>query len=66
MPDPSTLAFGLTYTGTLAVALLMFLGQLAAFAILLAVAGIVRLVAYPIRTSLRPLTNSGRADEWPR
>lgn len=39
MPDPSTLAFDLTYAGTLAVALLMFLGQLAAFTDLLAIVG---------------------------
>ena len=54
MPDPSTLAFGLTYTGTLVVALLMFLGQLAAFTALLAVAGIVRLVVMSVRALLRP------------
>ncbi|MGY4541337.1 hypothetical protein ACVWY0_001246 [Arthrobacter sp. UYNi723] len=66
MADPSTLAFGLTYTGTLAVALLMFLVQLVAFAILLAVAGLARLVAYPFRAVRRPFTKSNQADEWPR
>ncbi|CAM3307616.1 hypothetical protein PSET11_02455 [Arthrobacter ulcerisalmonis] len=50
MPDPSTLASGLTYTGTLAVALLMFLFQLTSFAILLAFVGTVRLLAYAVRT----------------
>jgi hypothetical protein len=41
------LAFTLTYVGTLGLAFLMFLGQLAACGVLLAVAGIARLVAYP-------------------
>lgn len=54
MTDAATLSFSLTYTGTLAVAALMFLGQLAAFTILLTVAGIVRLLALPIRALLRP------------
>ncbi|MFJ6302152.1 hypothetical protein [Pseudarthrobacter oxydans] len=53
MTDPATLSFALTYTGTLAVAALMFIGQLAAFAILLALAGIVRLLALPIYALLR-------------
>ena len=51
---PDTLAFGLTYTGTLAVALLMFFGQLAAFTALLALAGTVRLLAYAVRAITRP------------
>lgn len=51
MADPSTLAFSLTYTGTLAVALLLFLVQLAAFAILAAVAGLARLVAFLLQAA---------------
>lgn len=56
MPDPSTLAFGLTYAGTLAVALLMFIGQLTAFGILLALVGAARLVAYPLKAAARSFT----------
>ncbi|MET4096935.1 hypothetical protein [Arthrobacter sp. UYCu712] len=54
MPDPSTLAFGLTYTGTLVVALLMFLGQVAAFTALLAMAGTAKLLVVSVRALLRP------------
>ena len=49
MPDAETLTLALTYTGTLAVAAVMFLGQLAAFTILLALAGMVRLLTLPVR-----------------
>lgn len=38
MPDATTLVFGLAYFGTLAIAGLMFLGQLVAFTALLALA----------------------------
>ena len=58
MSDPSTLAFTLTYTGTLAVALLMFLGQLAACTILLGLAGAVKLLIVPVRALLRPKPRS--------
>jgi hypothetical protein len=53
MPDAETLTLALTYTGTLAVAALMFLGQLAAFTVLLALAGIVRLLALPVHARTR-------------
>lgn len=54
MPNPSTLAFGLTYAGTLAVALLMLLGQLAAFTALLAIIGTARLLVVSVRALMRP------------
>jgi hypothetical protein len=54
MPNPSALAFGLTYAGTLAVALLMLLGQLAAFTALLAIIGTARLLVVPVRALMRP------------
>jgi hypothetical protein len=53
MPDAATLTFALTYTGTLAVAALMLFGQLAAFTILLALAGIVRLLILPVQALIR-------------
>jgi hypothetical protein len=53
MPDAATLSFTLTYTGTLAVAALMIFGQLAAFTILLALAGVVRLLALPVYAVIR-------------
>ena len=53
MTDAATLSFALTYTGTLAVAALMLLGQLAAFTILLTLAGIVRLLTLPIYALIR-------------
>ena len=49
MPDAATLSFVLTYIGTLAVAALMFLGQLVVFAILLALAGVFKLLPLPGR-----------------
>lgn len=58
MSDPSILAFTLTYTGTLAVALLMFLGQLAAFTVLLALAGAAKLLIVPVWALLRPKPRS--------
>lgn len=54
MADSSTLAFALTYTGTLTVALLMFLGQFAAFTVLLALIGMGRLLVVSMRALLRP------------
>lgn len=48
MTDAATLSFALTYTGTLAIAALMLIGQLAAFTILLMLAGIVRLLTLPL------------------
>jgi hypothetical protein len=53
MPDATTLSFALTYTGTLAMAALMFLAQLAAFTILLALAGVARLLTLPVHTAVR-------------
>jgi hypothetical protein len=51
--NPDTVSFALTYGGTLVVALLMVIGQLAAVGILLVLAGITRLTAYPIQTITR-------------
>lgn len=51
--NPDTLSFALTYGGTLIVALLMFIGQLTAVGILLVLAGITRLTAYPIQAIAR-------------
>ena len=51
--NTNTLSFALTYGGTLIVVLLMFTGQLTAVGILLVVAGITRLPAYPIRAIAR-------------
>lgn len=51
--DVDTLSFTLTYGGTLVVALLMLIGQLTAVGILLMVAGITRLAAYPIQAISR-------------
>jgi len=53
MPDAATLSFALTYTGTLAVAALMFLAQLAAFTILLALAGVARFLTLPVHAAFR-------------
>ncbi len=54
MPDSSTVAYFLTFTGTLAVALALFLGQVAAFTALLALAGICKLLAVSARALLPP------------
>lgn len=54
MPDPTTLAFALTYAATLAVAYLMHLGHLAAFTLVLAVAGTIGLLAALRRGPSRP------------
>jgi hypothetical protein len=53
MSDPATLSFALTYAGTLAVAALMFIGQLAAFAILLTIAVIAWILTLPVHTLIR-------------
>jgi hypothetical protein len=53
MPDIATLSFTLTYLGTLAVAALIFFGQLVALAILLALAGVARLVTSPFLVLIR-------------
>lgn len=58
--DADTLSFSLTYGGTLVVALLMFIGQLTTVGILLIVAGIIRLTAYPIQAILRSFSRSGQ------
>ena len=55
MTDAATLSFALTYVGTLAVGALMFIGQLAACTILLAIAGLVRLLTLPVSALLRPV-----------
>jgi hypothetical protein len=47
--NTDTLSFALTYGGTLVVALLMLIGQLTAVGILLVLAGITRLAAYPVQ-----------------
>ncbi len=52
-PDTDTLSYVLTYGGTLVIALLMLLGQLTAVGILLVIAGIARLVTYPIQAATR-------------
>lgn len=49
----SSLVFGLTYTGTLVVALVMFLGQAAAFTALLALVGTIRLLVIWIRAGFK-------------
>jgi hypothetical protein len=51
--NTDTLSFALTYGGTLVVALLMVIGQLTAVGILLVLAGITRLAAYPIQAIAR-------------
>lgn len=51
--DSDTLSFTLTYGGTLLVALLMFIGQLSAVGILLLLAGISWLTAYPVQAIAR-------------
>lgn len=48
MTNPETLSLTLTYIGTLTVGALMLIGQLAACTILLALAGLIRLIALPI------------------
>jgi hypothetical protein len=58
--DADTLSFSLTYGGALVVALLMFIGQLTTVGILLVVAGIVRLTAYPVRAIWRSFSRSGQ------
>lgn len=58
--DADTLSFSLTYGGTLVVALLMFIGQLTAVGILLVVAGIIRLTAYPFQAISRSFSRSGQ------
>lgn len=59
--DADTLSFSLTYGGTLVVALLMFIGQLTTVGILLAVAGTIRLTAYPIQAISRLFSRSVRS-----
>lgn len=54
MTDAAILSFALTYVGTLAVGVLMFIGQLAACTILLVLAGLVRLLTLPVSALLRP------------
>jgi hypothetical protein len=53
----------LTYGGMLAVAALVFSGQLAAFTVLLALAGMVRLVILPIHALTRGEGKSSAAKE---
>lgn len=55
MHDSSTLVFNLTHADTLGAALLMLLGQLAAFTALLAIAATAKLLIYAIRILVRIL-----------
>lgn len=57
--DTDTLSYLLAYGGTLIIGLLMLLGQLTAVGILLVLAVVARLAAYPIRTALRSLARPG-------
>jgi hypothetical protein len=58
--NTDTLSFALTYGGTLVVALLMFIGQLTAVGILLILAGITRLAAYPVHAIARLFNRPGQ------
>lgn len=49
MHDSSALVFNLVYAGTLGIGLLMFLGHLSAFIVLLASAGIAKLLTNVLR-----------------
>jgi hypothetical protein len=51
--DAESFTLSLTYFGTVAVAALMFLAQLAAFTLLLALAGVVRLLTLPVQRRTR-------------
>lgn len=53
LSDVNTLSLSLTYVGTLLVALLMFIGQLTAMGVLLILAGIARLLAFPTQIVAR-------------
>lgn len=53
MNEPSILTFTLTYAATLAVAALMFLGQVIAFTVMLALAGTARFLTYAARVITR-------------
>ena len=55
MHDASTLVFNLVYAGTLGIGLLMFLGHLVAFIVLLASAGIAKLLANVLQALVRRL-----------
>ncbi|MET3721592.1 MULTISPECIES: hypothetical protein [unclassified Arthrobacter] len=57
MSDAATISFVLTYVGTLAVAALMFIGQLTALAVLLVMAGTTRLITLPVRALIRRADN---------
>ncbi|KQQ85116.1 hypothetical protein [Arthrobacter sp. Leaf137] len=58
--DPDTLSFALTYGGTLTVALLMLIGQLAAVSILLILAGTVAFVAHSVKAIARSIKRPDR------
>ncbi len=58
--SPDTLSYALTYGGTLVLALLMFIGQLTAVGILLVLAGITWLAAYPIQAIARSFSRPDR------
>lgn len=62
MTDAETLSFTLTYLGTLTVGALMLMGQLAACTILLALAGLIRLIALPISALSRRVKSSPQVD----
>ncbi|WP_181762606.1 hypothetical protein [Pseudarthrobacter sp. B4EP4b] len=54
------MTYTLAYAGTLFVALLMFIGQLTAVAVLLVLAGMTRLVMHPIRAIARSFNRPRR------
>ncbi|SFT93051.1 hypothetical protein SAMN04487915_105231 [Arthrobacter sp. ov118] len=59
--NTDSLSFALTYGGTLVVALLMFIGQLTAVGILLVLAAITRLTAYPIQAIARAFSRQDQS-----
>lgn len=66
MNDTSTLAFHLTYAGTLGMAFLIFLGQLIAFTALLALAATGRLLTCAVRAFTGRLLNARPLDGYTR
>jgi hypothetical protein len=55
MSDSPMLVFNLVYAGTLGIGLLLFLGQLAAFIVLLVTAATAKLLTNTLRTLVRRL-----------
>jgi hypothetical protein len=58
--DPATLSFALTYLATLAVALLMFIGQLTAFGLFLVLVGTAQLASYSLKALVRAFAKPDR------